>query len=32
MCEFEKPVENAISMALEMQRHFVPLRAAWKKR
>ena len=28
----EKPVENAISMALEMQQNFAPLRAAWKKR
>ena len=28
----EKPAENAISMALAMQRQFAPLRAAWKKR
>jgi class 3 adenylate cyclase len=28
----EKPAENAISMALAMQRDFVPLRVAWKKR
>jgi adenylate cyclase len=28
----EKPAENAIAMALEMQRAFAPLRAAWKKR
>ena len=30
--QLEKPVENAITMALEMQRNFAPLRAAWKKR
>ena len=28
----DKPAENAISMALEMQQHFAPLRAAWKQR
>jgi class 3 adenylate cyclase len=28
----EKPAENAIGMALEMQQQFAPLRAAWKKR
>jgi len=30
--EIEKPAENAIGMALEMQAHFAPLRAAWKRR
>jgi class 3 adenylate cyclase len=30
--QLEKPAETAISMALEMQRQFVPLRAAWRKR
>ena len=30
--QLEKPAENAISMALEMQRHFATLRAVWKKR
>ena len=30
--ELEKPAENAISMALEMQQQFAPLRDAWKKR
>ena len=28
----EKKAETAIGMALEMQQHFAPLRAAWKKR
>ena len=28
----EKPAENAIGMALEMQRQFAPMRATWKKR
>jgi len=28
----EKPAENAIRMALEMQRQFAPLRTAWKRR
>jgi len=26
------PTANAVKMALAMQEHFVPLRAAWKKR
>jgi class 3 adenylate cyclase len=30
--QLEKPAENAIGMALEMQQQFAPLRAAWKKR
>jgi adenylate cyclase len=30
--ELEKPAEKAISMALEMQQQFAPLRDAWKKR
>ena len=30
--QLDKPAENAISMALAMQQHFAPLRAAWKKR
>jgi class 3 adenylate cyclase len=28
----DNPAGNAITMALEMQQHFVPLRAAWKRR
>ena len=30
--ELEKPAEKAISMALEMQQQFAPLRDAWKRR
>jgi class 3 adenylate cyclase len=30
--QLEKPAENAICMALEMQQQFAPLRAAWRKR
>ena len=30
--KLDNPTANAVAMALEMQRQFVPLRAAWKKR
>ena len=30
--QLDNPAENAVRMALAMQQHFVPLRAAWNKR